>query len=97
MLYLALLLILTTITQPQNIQTTDNQTIHDVIIIGAGTAGIAASKTLSEHHINHLILEARSRIGGRIGTKKLGNLSVDTGATFVHNPIHTNAINKVIN
>jgi monoamine oxidase len=40
--------------------------LYDVIIIGAGIAGIGASKTLTNNSIPHLILEGRDRIGGRI-------------------------------
>jgi monoamine oxidase len=41
---------------------------YDVIIIGAGIAGLGASKKLSDHGIRHLILEARDRVGGRINS-----------------------------
>ena len=39
---------------------------YDVIVIGAGISGIASSKILSANKINHLILESRDRVGGRI-------------------------------
>jgi monoamine oxidase len=39
---------------------------YDVIVIGAGISGISASKILSAKQINHLILESRNRVGGRI-------------------------------
>ena len=39
---------------------------YDVIIIGAGIAGIGASMVLTKKNIPHLILEGRDRIGGRI-------------------------------
>ena len=42
--------------------------IYDVIIIGAGISGIGASINLNKQGIEHLILEARDRIGGRIHT-----------------------------
>jgi heterodisulfide reductase subunit A-like polyferredoxin len=40
--------------------------VHEVIIIGAGLAGIAASKVLTDQHISHLLIEARNRVGGRV-------------------------------
>ena len=40
--------------------------IYPVIIIGAGMAGIAASTVLNLSEVEHLILEGRDRIGGRI-------------------------------
>ncbi len=39
-----------------------------VIIIGAGIAGLAASVKLNESGINFLLLEGSNRIGGRINT-----------------------------
>lgn len=45
------------------------QKIYDVIIIGAGISGIGASLHLSKEGIEHLILEGRDRIGGRIHTE----------------------------
>jgi monoamine oxidase len=58
----------------------------DVIIIGAGAAGLAAAQILSERGCSAMILEARNRIGGRIHTirdRKL-NISIEEGAEFVH-------------
>jgi len=40
----------------------------DVLIIGAGAAGLAAARELSHAGIRVIILEARDRIGGRINT-----------------------------
>jgi len=40
----------------------------DVVIIGAGAAGLGAAKTLSDLGISFLLLEAQSRIGGRAYT-----------------------------
>ena len=69
---------------------------HKVIIIGAGAAGIASSKVLSDKNIPHLILESRERIGGRIASKQLNGVEVDLGATFVHNPGEGNSIDEMI-
>jgi monoamine oxidase len=40
----------------------------DVVIIGAGVAGLAAARSLMAAHKNVLVLEARDRIGGRAVT-----------------------------
>ena len=40
----------------------------DVLIIGAGAAGLAAAQELSAAGRNVIVLEARGRIGGRINT-----------------------------
>jgi monoamine oxidase len=40
----------------------------DVVIIGAGAAGLGAAKTLSDKGISFVLIEAQSRIGGRAYT-----------------------------
>lgn len=72
------------------------QTIHDVIVIGAGAAGIAASVTLKSKNVEHIILEARSKLGGRIASGTLNGVTVDLGASFVHNPLTDNSINTLV-
>jgi len=58
----------------------------DVIIIGAGAAGLMAAKELSGAGIKVCVLEARDRIGGRIFS--ITNLpfadQVQGGAEFIH-------------
>lgn len=58
----------------------------DVIIIGAGVAGIAAARQLKTAGIRTLILEARDRIGGRVltDTQTLGH-TFDRGPYWLHN------------
>ncbi|KAG5882180.1 hypothetical protein JTB14_016448 [Gonioctena quinquepunctata] len=54
-----------------------------VIIIGAGAAGLAAATRLLEHNFTNLrILEAESRIGGRINSVKISDSFVDLGAEW---------------
>jgi len=43
----------------------------DVLIVGAGAAGLAAARQLSVSNFNVVVLEARDRIGGRINTPTL--------------------------
>jgi phytoene dehydrogenase-like protein len=43
----------------------------DVLIIGAGAAGLAAAVTLTQAGVSVHILEARDRIGGRIYNVKI--------------------------
>jgi len=40
----------------------------DILIIGAGAAGVAAARELSVAGLNVIVPEARERIGGRINT-----------------------------
>lgn len=58
----------------------------DVIIIGAGVAGLAAARALSSWGVRFTILEARDRIGGRVYTVREPHLPVpvELGAEFVH-------------
>ena len=57
----------------------------EVLILGAGIAGIAAAKTLSEHKVtNFLILEAENRIGGRVKNTVLkSGVRVELGANWI--------------
>ncbi|HET9743770.1 MAG TPA: NAD(P)/FAD-dependent oxidoreductase [Terriglobales bacterium] len=58
----------------------------DVLIIGAGAAGLAAAARLSQAGAQVVILEARDRIGGRVLTVHPEGLdvTVELGAEFVH-------------
>jgi monoamine oxidase len=58
----------------------------DVVVIGAGAAGLMAARILSSHGRHVTILECRDRIGGRIFTSTGEDFSaaVDNGAEFVH-------------
>jgi len=55
----------------------------DVLIIGAGAAGLAAARELSVSGLKVIVLEARSRIGGRIDTH-FDHFPIELGAEFVH-------------
>ncbi|PYO72896.1 MAG: flavin monoamine oxidase family protein, partial [Gemmatimonadetes bacterium] len=41
----------------------------DVLIVGAGAAGLAAARDLSQAGLHLAVIEARPRIGGRIFTR----------------------------
>lgn len=60
--------------------------MFDVIIIGAGVAGLVAANTLSRSGKKVLVLEARPYCGGRMKTLPAGKFSfpVETGAEFIH-------------
>ncbi len=58
----------------------------NIIIIGAGAAGLMAARLLSAKGHQVTVLEAQERIGGRIHTVHNGGFAkpVDLGAEFVH-------------
>ncbi|MFI5153072.1 MAG: flavin monoamine oxidase family protein [Chitinophagales bacterium] len=56
----------------------------NIIVIGAGAAGLMAASRLSESGKNVLLIEARDRIGGRIHTIHEGNQIFEAGAEFIH-------------
>src|SRR5581483_11191101 len=58
----------------------------DVLVIGAGVAGLSAAIELAQSGLRVEILEARDRIGGRIFTvhDPTLNHAIDLGAEFVH-------------
>src|SRR5690348_2373979 len=66
--------------------TTAKPTRVDVVVIGAGVAGLEAARTLHDAGLEIVVLEARERIGGRIFTLHDSELPVgiELGAEFVH-------------
>ena len=60
----------------------------DVVIVGAGAAGLAAAEDLTREGLSIALLEARSRIGGRIWTRHPSGspIPIDLGPEFVHGP-----------
>jgi phytoene dehydrogenase-like protein len=58
----------------------------DVIVVGAGAAGLAAASRLARAGRSVLVLEARERIGGRCFTRRMAGVGapVELGAEFVH-------------
>jgi len=58
---------------------------YDVIIIGAGAAGLLAMRALAQSGYHVCMLEAAGTAGGRISTIKEGFENyVETGAEFIH-------------
>jgi monoamine oxidase len=59
----------------------------DVLVVGAGMAGVTTAWALRQVGIRSIVLEAQDRIGGRIHTsRKWKNLPCDMGAGWVSHP-----------
>src|SRR6516165_12015691 len=56
----------------------------DVIVIGAGFAGLVAARELGRAGLDVLVLEARDRVGGRTWTDRRLGHDLELGGTWVH-------------
>jgi monoamine oxidase len=58
----------------------------DVVVIGAGAAGIAAARALRDSQNDVLVIDARHRIGGRVFTHRSPGITtaIELGAEFIH-------------
>jgi renalase len=54
----------------------------DVLVIGAGVAGIAAAREIAAARRSVLILEKSRGVGGRAATRRIGGRPVDHGAQY---------------
>ncbi|MEW2078812.1 flavin monoamine oxidase family protein [Streptomyces sp. NPDC013433] len=55
----------------------------DVVVVGAGLAGLTAADQLSRAGHDVVVVEGRDRVGGRIHTVEVAGVPVDAGATWV--------------
>ena len=59
----------------------------DVVIVGAGAAGIAAARRVAAAGRSYRLIEASTRVGGRCATDgKIFGVPFDLGAHWIHNP-----------
>jgi monoamine oxidase len=57
----------------------------DVIVVGAGMAGLSAASELRALGLDVLVLEARNKIGGRVDTDyEFASHPIERGAEFIH-------------
>ena len=55
----------------------------DVIIIGAGLAGLCAARQLMLRQVECQVVEARDRVGGRTLSQRLGGETIDLGGQWI--------------
>lgn len=58
-------------------------TSTDVVVVGAGFAGLTAARALLRLGHQVVVLEGRDRVGGRSSTTTIAGVPVDLGGTFV--------------
>jgi monoamine oxidase len=57
----------------------------EVIVVGAGAAGLAAAHALTNEGRSVIVLEARQRVGGRVWTDRTwSGIPLDLGASWIH-------------
>jgi renalase len=61
---------------------------NEVVVVGAGIAGVAAARALVEHGIPYRMYDRGRRLGGRMAVRTLDGRPVDVGASFftAHDP-----------
>ena len=61
-----------------------NKSHYDVIVVGAGFAGLTSARELRHDGKNVLVLEASNRIGGRTFTSEFAGHKVELGGMEIH-------------
>jgi len=62
----------------------------DVVVVGAGLAGLAAARQLSIHGVDVSIVEAADTVGGRVRTDSVDGFTLDRGFQL-YNPAYPEA------
>ena len=58
------------------------RTRADVLVVGAGLAGLTAATDLTAAGLDVLVVEAADRVGGRIRSEEAGGQTLDTGGAY---------------
>jgi monoamine oxidase len=64
-----------------------DDTSWDVVVVGAGMAGLAAARVLHDAGRRTVVLEAARRIGGRVLTDRSLGFAVELGAGWIHGTV----------
>ena len=84
-MYMLVITLLADLRTIKNINRNETKTT-DIVIIGAGAAGIAAANVLKNANIDFLLLEANDYIGGRMQKHTFGKFVIENGANWIHSP-----------
>ncbi len=75
----------------------DASVVYDVIVVGAGPAGISAARTIKAHGRSVKVLEASNRVGGRALTDNSFSAPVDLGMQGLNAAVaEANSLNQLI-
>ena len=61
--------------------------VERVLVVGAGIAGLTVANAMAHAAVDCVVVEARSRVGGRLHTADLLGSPVDLGGSWMHHPI----------
>lgn len=92
LLHLSLLLLYSSCSLSQKNITPYQQ--KEIVIVGAGMAGLSAAHYLQKKGFKPIVLEAQSKVGGRITTNRSLGIPFDAGASWIHGPTN-NPITKL--
>lgn len=70
---------------------------HEVIVIGAGIAGLKCCQDLNEKGVDFLDIEARERFGGRIYTDRTGKSNYELGPSWAHDTLTNPLFDEIVN
>lgn len=70
-------------------------TDNDVVIVGAGVAGLYAAYELDQAGYDVLLVEATNRHGGRVQDALLGDVGIELGAEELYGPLNNFIFNDI--
>jgi monoamine oxidase len=57
---------------------------RDVVVVGAGAAGVGAMRRLATSPLSSMLIEATARVGGRAWTSDIAGMQLDLGCGWLH-------------
>jgi hypothetical protein len=71
----------------------------DIIVVGAGIAGLACAREARAAGLRAMVLDKAKGVGGRCATRRISGAAVDFGVTFLHgsDPAFQEAVASVTN